>query len=176
MGRVAYSMAGDKTEEFLIGLVKRYEGPLHKLLARLLRNDADAADVAQETYLKLSRLTLPTKIVSARAFLFHAARRLAADHYRRRQRSILVPLNVEAAQVTDDTPSAERQLIAGDILQRLIEELPAKQKTAFLMRHILGIPRAEIAKTLGTTVGTVDQYLGRAMAHCQDRLRELGLD
>ena len=77
-------MDSDK-DQFLAALVARHGATLEKYLARKLDSPEDAAEVAQEAFLRLHRMAQPEDLDNARAFLFQVASNLAVDQLRRRQ-------------------------------------------------------------------------------------------
>ena len=77
-------MASDK-DQFIARLVAEHGQTLEKFLARKLDNPEDAAELAQEAFIRLHRLEQPQELDNARAFLFQVASNLAVDQLRRRQ-------------------------------------------------------------------------------------------
>ena len=77
-------MISDK-DKFIASLVSEHGIPLEKYLARKLDSPEDAAELAQEAYMRLHRLEQPENLNNARAFLFQVATNLAVDQLRRRQ-------------------------------------------------------------------------------------------
>lgn len=73
----------------------------------------------------------------------------------------------------DDTPGAEVEYGARQRLaqtQSVIRTLPARQKQAILLKAAGELSGAEIAMTLGTSEGAVEQLLVRARATLRARL------
>jgi RNA polymerase sigma-70 factor (ECF subfamily) len=56
---------------------------------------------------------------------------------------------------------------------RALNALPAKQRTAFLLRNHQGLSIQQIAKVMQTAEGTVKVHLHRAVATLRQRLAEL---
>ena len=65
-------MTSDK-DKFIAELVSKHGGPLENYLARKLDSREDAAELAQEAYMRLHRLEQPENLDNARAFLFQVA-------------------------------------------------------------------------------------------------------
>ena len=72
-------MAANKKNQFLAHLVATQGTALERYLARKLDSPEDAAEVAQEAFLRLHRLESPETLDNARAFLFQVATNLAVD-------------------------------------------------------------------------------------------------
>ncbi len=68
--------------------------------------------------------------------------------------------NLEA----DGTPGAFEQLVGGERLQRVLEQIPLKYRQVLLMNKCDGLTNPEIAQRLGVTPETVVRYLARAVA------------
>lgn len=133
-----------------------------------------AADLAQESFLRLLRLGPALQMSDARAYLFTAAANLARDHLRHAR--IARPAdNAEdiLAEMPDPAPSAERQAIARDELARagaLLAELPERTRMAFEMHRLGGYSQAEIAAHLGVSVTLVWRMIHQAYAQLRTAL------
>jgi RNA polymerase sigma-70 factor (ECF subfamily) len=150
---------------------------LRSWLRRRLGNDAEAADLAHDTFVRLLRS--PRRFVSqpeARAYLRVVAKGLCVDLWRHREveRAWLDTLAVlPEAQV----PSAEDQY---SVLQALLEidtmlrSLSAKAARAFVLSTGCGMTHQEIARELGVGSRTVGSYIAQAMLHCM-QLEAAGL-
>jgi RNA polymerase sigma-70 factor (ECF subfamily) len=69
----------------------------------------------------------------------------------------------------------DQEAIAGETKRRVdktLEAMPNKQRTAFLLRNHQGLPISEVAKVMKTTEGTVRVYLHRAVAALRQCLVE----
>lgn len=165
---------------FLEDLVQEHGLYLEKYLARKLDSPEDAAEVAQEAFLRLHRLEAPEKLDNARAFLFQVATNLAVDQLRRRQLHFRF-LRVEKSQAPEGEPvdinasgvSPEQILGAREKLTaiyRAIDELPLKVKQAFLLHRQAGMSYNDIAEEMQVSVSSVEKYILQALKHCRQRL------
>lgn len=133
-----------------------------------LRSRADAADIAQDVFLRLLRQPEPQAPRTPRAYLATIAQRLAANLHRRRclEQAYLDAL---AALPEDAMPSPEDQLALRQAVAEIDDALSAlgpKVKRAFLLAQFEGLGYAAIAQQLGVTPRTVVSYVARAMAQC----------
>jgi RNA polymerase sigma-70 factor (ECF subfamily) len=81
----------------------------------------------------------------------------------------------EQRQFADLTFAPDQHAIAGEAKRRVdktLETMPKKQRTAFLLRNHQGLPIADVAKVMKTTEGTVRVYLHRAVAALRQSLLE----
>lgn len=142
---------------------------LQSLLRKRLYNREDAADLAQDTFVRLLRTPMPAdEIREPRRYLATIARGLAADLFRRRslEKSYLDYL---ASVPPELAPSAEEQLIIQQTLlevDRMLQGLPPKVRAAFVLAQFEELSYSEIAQRLGISLRTVSNYLTRAMEHC----------
>lgn len=148
---------------------RQHHGWLRGWLHRRLGHAGDAADFAHDTYLRVieSRAAIDT-FREPRAFLTTVARRVVANHMRRREveRAYLDTL---AHTPEDLAPSPEERALALEALMeidRLLDGLPPKVRAAFLWAQLDGLPYADIAERLAVSVSSVKQYMARAIRHC----------
>jgi RNA polymerase sigma-70 factor (sigma-E family) len=88
-----------------------------------------------------------------------------------RHRSLLRRAVVEARHALTSRPQEWHEPdFGGDdlVLWQALQRLPARQRTAIVLRYYLDLPEAEVAHLLGVPVGTVKSLVHRGLA----RLRE----
>jgi RNA polymerase sigma-70 factor (sigma-E family) len=88
-----------------------------------------------------------------------------------RHRSLLRRTVVEARHALTSRPQEWHEPdFGGDdlVLWQALQRLPARQRTAIVLRYYLDLPEAEVARLLGVPVGTVKSLVHRGLA----RLRE----
>ena len=172
-------MANEK-DQFIAYLVTEHGVALEKYLARKLDNPDDAAELAQEAFIRLHRLEQPENLDNARAFLFQVATNLAVDQLRRRQLHFRF-LKAEKNLAQDGEPpdlnaagaSPEQILRARERLKAIqdaVDELPFKVKQAFLLHRQSGLPYSVIAEQMQVSVSSVEKYILQALKHCRARL------
>jgi RNA polymerase sigma factor (sigma-70 family) len=135
----------------------------------------DAADVLQDTWLKLHEHGDTASWREPRAVLFTTAGNLAVDHWRQQQRHALHFDGGELPEiacpfpgpetVVDDRRQAER-------LATVLDELSAECRQAFLLNRLDGMTHREIADRLGICTKTVQRHIERALGHCLVRLTD----
>lgn len=133
-----------------------------------------AADLAQDTFVNvLLKSDLPV-LHEPRAYLSRIAHGLMVDHVRRRdlERAYLEAL---AHMACDEVGSPESRALMLELLIRLdilLDGLPAKARTAFLLAQLEGAGYQEIANRLGVSTRTVGSYVSMAMLQCMALLQE----
>jgi RNA polymerase sigma-70 factor (ECF subfamily) len=169
-------------------------GPLHALYAehhgwligwlrRQLGNADQAADLAQDTFIKVmiarradaGGADLPTQpLQQPKAYLATIARRLLIDQTRRQslERSYLDML---ALQPDMHAPSEEERAMALECLRRLdamLQKLAAPVRAALLLSQLEGLTYEQIAEQLAVSVRTVKRYMATAFEECLCVLHE----
>jgi len=145
-----------------------HHGWLVSWLRGRVGNPADAADLAQDVFLRLLRQPDMQVLQEPRAYLATVGNRLALNLYRRRG---LEAAYLEALAVLPEelAPSPEEQWLLRETLLELdglLSALGEKVKRAFLMAQFEGLTYVVIARKIGVTPRTVVTYVARAMAHC----------
>jgi len=154
--------------------IRRYHDSLIRFLRQRLRVKDDAADIAQEAYIRLMQYEGSTKIHSPSSMLFRIAINVARDVGRAevvRQVSEQVPLDDLA--IPSPEPSAERRLSASQDLDRLyaaIEGLPPKCRTVFLLSRAQRMTYPQIAAHCGISVKMVEKHISHALAICMKKV------
>ncbi|AEF24345.1 MULTISPECIES: sigma-70 family RNA polymerase sigma factor [Pseudomonas] len=144
-----------------------HHGWLQGWLQARLNNRADAADLAQDTFLRLLQRRIG-ELAEPRAYLRTVARGLVIDLWRRRdiERAWLETI----AQLPEhQAPSPETGLLIIESLvaiDSLLDELPAAVREAFLLAQLDGMTCPAIAQRLGVSLSTVERYIAKALRHC----------
>lgn len=157
----------------LHSLYSDHHGWLQGWLRRKLGCAHQAADLAQDAFLKVIARHEALYLTEARALLTTIARGLVIDHYRRAalERAYLDAL---AVLPEAETPSPEaRYLLLETLIEidRLLDGLPPKVRRAFLLSQIDGCTYAQIARELGVSLSSVQQYMTRAYGVCYAALQ-----
>jgi len=157
-------------------LLQRYRRPLCHFLNRMVRDAAQAEDLAQEVFLRVYRARREYE-PSAKftTWLFRIATNLALNSLRDgRHRQAEVSLDAAAEgqdgspmmlDVPDGAPMVEEQLVERDrvaVVRRAIFALPEKQRAAVLLHKYQELDYDEIARILGCTVSALKSLLFRA--------------
>ena len=167
-------------------LLAKYERPVYGLVRRMIRDEEDARDLAQEAFIRafknLKQFDLERKFSS---WLFRIANNLCIDHYRRR-RLATVPMvrrvdgeDEETWDLPDSGPDPAETFSDRERSRRLlvaIESLPPVYRMVILLRHQQGLAYDEIAGTMELPLGTVKARIHRAHRLLKEKLTRQGLD
>lgn len=152
-------------------LMARWERPLRSFLYRSTRNEQDALDLAQETFVRIHRHRARYR-AGARfsTWMFQIALNLARDHARRVHRRPTSPLEDAPEQFTTDTPrGTATDAEAAAAVRAAIAQLPDDLREAVLLAEFEDLSHAEIAEIVDATPKAVETRLYRA----REKLRTL---
>jgi len=180
MGSVGQVPPSGRHEDFVERLCRAHEPQLLQYLTRMLGKPDLAQEVAQDTYEKLHKMYRPEKVMFPRAILFKIATNFALMRLRRaRLESTIITGSARMDEVPDETAPPDRRAMADEINQRLVQtikELNPNLRKVFVMAHVQGKARKDIAEQLGISLKRVDKRMTRALKHCRERLASFGID
>jgi len=164
---VERTLAGDDTA-FRV-LVERHTGAVFNTAYRLLGNRTDAADAAQDTFLREYR-ALHTFRTDAplKPWLCRIAANVSLNRLKRRQPTVSLddhPAGTDPPAIPDFSAEPQRELLKSERereLRTAILALPPDQRTIIELRHFQELSYAEIAATLEISVANVKVKLFRA--------------
>ena len=135
-------------------------------LARwLVRNDQDAEDIVQESFLKAFNAQESFRGSEAKTWMLAIVRNTAMDFRRRFKAGLAVPLGEQGYEPEDDSPDPESALVAEsrrEQVRQAISHLAPEFREAIVLREIEGLSYREMASALGIPMGTVMSRLSRA--------------
>jgi RNA polymerase sigma factor (sigma-70 family) len=153
--------------------------PLHQLYAdhhawllawlqRKLGSRYDAADLAQDAFVRILAGRDVQTIQQPRAYLTTVARGLLANWCQRQalERAYLQAL---AALPEPQAPSPEQRLLILQTLHQvdaMLDALPPAAKRAFLLSQIEGLTYDAVAQRLGVSLATVKRHMKLAFSRC----------
>ena len=131
---------------------------------RILGDEAEAEDVAQDAMLRLWRQAGDWRAGEAQisTWLYRVTRNLCIDRIRKRRPTAALE---NVAEPVDPTPSALERLANSEesrALARAILALPERQSQAVVLRHFEGLSNPEIGERLDCSVEAVESLLARA--------------
>lgn len=137
-------------------------------LRRKLSGSDHAADLAQDTFVRVLSAQRPLVLLEPRAYLTTVARNLLINHV---QRQSLERAWMDAMALVPEpmAPSPEQRLIILETLHQIdamLDGLPPKAREAFLLSQLDGLTYAQVAAQLGVTDRTIKRYMAQAFEQC----------
>ena len=160
-------------------LFAEHRGALQSFFRRRIRSKADAADMAQEVYVRMLRISNQAAIRDPVPYLYTVANNLVKEHavLDRRQASGIDIEQVATHEQLETLPAFDGELDAAQRVARLqvvLEQLRPRWQAAVELRFTHGLPYREIALRLGVSQQMAKRYVAQALLHCRRRMARLG--
>ena len=153
-------------------LVKRHEDAVFRAAYVVLRDADDAADAAQEAFIRAYRGLRGFKAGRRlRPWLMRIAVNQALNSLKSKRRRAAVAERL-TAEVTPAIPDIDETVIGRERARALwsaLESLGERERTVLYLRYFIQMPEGELAEYLGCPAGTVKSRLHRALG----KLREV---
>ena len=166
-------------------LVTHYHAPVYNLALGMLGDTADAADAAQEVFLKAFKgIRSFRQGSSLKTWLYRIAIREALNHRRWFKRHLQKNVSIDAEpqegcaplDVEDLSATPFDQLAAHEIqiaVQGALLQVPEVFRSAVILRDIEGLSYEEVAEVLDCSVGTVKSRILRGRRALKEILEPL---
>lgn len=160
-------------------LVERYKHKAYQVAFDFTRDREEAKDLSQEAFLRAyTHIGRFDRRAAFYTWFYRILVNLCIDHHRRRSRfgweTFDEESHAEAHPDRADGAGAPDRQVAADQLARKVEAalaaLPAKQRTAFILKNHQDLTIQEISRLMQTAEGTVKTHLHRAVAALRERL------
>jgi RNA polymerase sigma factor (sigma-70 family) len=156
------------TQQAVHSLYREHHDWLRHWLRKRLPCAENAADLAQDTFVRVLASRQAFDLREPRAYLSSIARSLMIDGFRRRalEQSYLEAL-AALPEPLDISPE-ERALILETLLEidRMLDGLGARCREIFLLAQLDGLSHVEIGRRLGLSTNTVRKYVVRGLTQC----------
>ena len=170
---------GDGDHSAFRALVERHQNPLVGTITKMLGNESDSEDIAQQVFIRIwkhaKRYKPDNKFTT---YLYTIARNLVYNESRRRSRK----RTTSTDQLADDhhlqfsadaNHEPDNNLLESELrtaIDNAIQKLPENQRLAVVLRRYENVPYEEIAVILKTTVPSVKSLLFRARTTLREHL------
>ena len=155
------------TQDQLAEQFEEHRTYLRAVAYRMLGSTAEADDAVQEAWLRLSRSDT-SEVASLRAWLTTVVSRVCLDLLRARKSrredslEVHVPDPVVTNLDADPQAAAEQADAVSLALLVVLEALPPRERMAFVLHDMFGVPFDEIGQIVGSTPGAATQLASRA--------------
>ena len=173
-------MAAAEPKPSLVGrLFAEHRAALQSFFLRRIRSKPDAADLAQEVYVRMLRIGDLEAIRNPVSYLYTVANNLVKEHavLDRRQSSGVDIDEISAQPQLETLPAFDGDLDATQRVARLgevLKQLRPKCRAAVELRFTQGLSYREIAMHLGVSPQMAKKYVAQALGHCRRRMARLG--
>lgn len=176
------------SESAFAWLVAQYHQPIYSLMARTIQDQADAADLTQEVFVKVYRgIGSFHGDSSLRTWIYRIALREASNQRRwwGRHKRQEVTIETECGEASDgtgmflkdtlvDQHESPFDIFAHEEMRTRVEEeirkVPEPFRTVVILRDIEGFGYEEIAEILSTNLGTIKSRLMRGRGQLKKQL------
>jgi len=170
------------SEEAFSWLIARYHQPIYSLLARTVRDPADAADLTQEVFVKIFRgIGSFHGESSLRTWIYRIALHEGLNQRRwwRRHKQQEVTIETETVDCESGEPARLKEMLvdpgespyemanhteARERVEAALRRVPEPFRTTIILRDIEGFVYEEVAAMLDVNLGTVKSRLVRGRA------------
>jgi len=137
---------------------------------------AEAEDVVQAAFARSASILNSAELDNARAFLYKAVYNASIDLKRRNKvrdsyaQSIQTAPEQELDHIGPERVAASHQFLG--MINRALWAMPGKRRRLLIMNRVDGLSYAEIARREGLSETVVRKHVAKALAGCQQALRE----
>jgi RNA polymerase sigma-70 factor, ECF subfamily len=154
-------------------ILEAHHAEIYRYLRRVTSRATEAEDLSQETFFRAYRAYRGlAPDANVRAWLFTIATNLSRNHFRAERRRSRAHAEARAAGVHTDGAGPDGETMFNEArarLDRVVAELPLKQRLAFLLRKVHDLDYEAIAQSLGCSSDS-------ARAHVFPALRKIRRD
>lgn len=161
-----WAKASDETA--LESCVREHGHVVYRIAFSVLRNEQDAEDAAQETFLRALRSGRLKDVNDSRAWLAKIAWRIALDH--RRPKVVAIDAIAEPASLALDAESHLLREERTQLLHELIRSLPRDLQDVVTLSTVQELSGADVAAILGIPETSVRTRMHRARTLMKERL------
>jgi RNA polymerase sigma-70 factor, ECF subfamily len=164
-------------------LMERHATPVFHFLCRMVGNEEDANDLAQETFVRVFKSCHSFRAGQKfSTWLYTIAANLARNHFRWRSRHPAISLETESPETEQtlggalpaDSPAPDESALAGEraaAVRAAVGKLPEDMREAIVLCEWQELGVAEAAAILKTTPKAVESRLYRARGILRERLK-----
>ncbi|MGK0474215.1 MAG: RNA polymerase sigma-70 factor (ECF subfamily) [Candidatus Azotimanducaceae bacterium] len=148
---------------------------IHRYASRMLGNPTEAADIAQEVFIRFwqKSATFDSSRAKLSTWLHQIAHNLCMDFFRKHSRLTgLDELDEPESQPLETELGQEQK---NEVMKSLIGKLPERQRSALILCHYQGLSNRQTAVILDITIDALESLLSRARRTLKNNLREQSL-
>src|SRR5207247_2412443 len=164
------TLARQNPDRSLERLYQKHAGDVYRYALVVLRNEADAEDVTQTTFMNAYRaFANGERPRTPQNWLIAIAHNVCRQRFRQSQRR---PNEVALNEELAEAPLEEEERVSAEDIRRALGHLAFNQRAALVMRELEGRSYQEIAEILGLSVSAVETLIFRARRALREQLEE----
>lgn len=163
-------------ESALAQLIRKWQGPLINFFYRSLGSVEQSEDLTQLVFVRIYRAAATYQPVARfSTYLFHIARRLLINEFRRRQRKPLEMVDPADLRAVDTSSGRDQQRMfeLEEAFQQALTKLTEDQRTAILLLKQQELSYEEIAEIMQQSVAAVKTHIFRGRQKLKEILRKM---
>ena len=159
-------------------LIRRYQNYVYRLCYLVMRNEQDAEDMTQETFVRACRALPRFEIreeASFEAWLYRIAVNCCRSRMRRKWYQVLPWPDPAPQLIVEPEDQPDRRLLRVEQRDKIlgaVDTLGEKHRLVVILRYYAGLSNEEIARALRIPSGTVRSRLYTARQRLKDLLEE----
>jgi RNA polymerase sigma factor (sigma-70 family) len=154
-------------------LAREHGTDLVRFIARRLRSETDARDLAQEAYVRLLSMKRQDLIRDPRPYLYRIAANILYEFELKRKADVVGQTRWSQDLETEVEPTEMESLHLRTWLDSVLEQLSPKCRTVLILHRRERMTYEEIGARVGISTSMVKKYLAQALQHCREHLKEL---
>jgi RNA polymerase sigma-70 factor (ECF subfamily) len=162
--------------EAFSGLVERYQRDVYRLCYRYVNNHHDANDMAQEAFLKAFRALSSFRGDSSFSTWLYRIAVNTCLNFRQSRRAPLEPLSDELPDLRPPVALSIEEGERAASVRAAVARLPEKQRATLILKLYHELTHEEVARILGSSVGTVKANLFHALNNLRKTLAGSALE
>ncbi len=165
-----------REQNALLAVATEFRPALLRYFSRRVKDKSEVEDLVHDVLARLARSESLTSVRNERGYVFQTANSVLVDWMRKcatHRTADHRTFDPEEHGGEDFPP--DRVLLGREALVRataILQELPERTRTIFLLRRLEGMGHAEIASRLGVSISTVEKQMYLALAHLTERMNE----
>ncbi len=166
-------------------LVKKWQTPIYHLAYRYFRNEQDAKDICQNTFIRVYKNIARIKNMDSFPIWIHRiAVNLCKDELSKRKKKRLYYFSKTNRENESNSPNNikvefEEEIMKNDlcnIIKKAVGSLPEEQRIVLILKEYQGFKFTEIAETLNIPINTAKSRMYYALKNIKNILKKLQLD
>lgn len=174
-GDIIKSVLKGKQQDFAL-LVEKYQQPVFRTANGLVHNTADAEEITQDVFLKaFFKLSSFNGKAAFSTWLYRIAVNTSLNFLKKKKRNQFWTGLTSLLQLPSKDKNAEMMLVEKSqqqLIELAIEQLPFKQRTAFVLTKYEELPQREVATIMHSSEGAVEQLVIRAKTNLKKILEK----